>query len=82
MVSDVGLAHAIILVCFGLSLLGGALLPETKYSLHETQVCARGVFRSQTPRVYYPPKDSLTFGGIDSLVSACKGKNKGKYTRL
>lgn len=27
-----------------------------KCPLHEGQLCARGVFRFQTPRAYYPPK--------------------------
>ena len=49
--------------------------------LHEAQLCARDVFRSRSTR----PCGNYPFESLEnrtSLVSAHKGKNKGKYIRL
>lgn len=49
-----------------------------KYPEYKSQICAKGVFRSQTPRVYSYPKSSLVFRinkfPLFRLVRAKQGK--------
>lgn len=52
---------------------------KSEIPLQKVKICAMSVFRSQTPRTYYPPKKQFRIQINISLVSARKGKNKEKY---
>ena len=52
-----------------------------KYAAYKPQICARGVFRSSAEDLL-PAKKQFSVRINGSLVSACKGKNKGKYIRF